>query len=236
MKKKINQGTKQRCKELYFEYQSVDEIIEATGVNLNTLRTWVHGRAKTDPDGWKFQRERQRNEILQDQFGSKLIKIEKVIQMTADFVAFSLKERISKKGLNGRPIPFSYREAKAASEIALNMKKLGNLEEGLPTEILGINATISDAPSRSCTVIELREVIKKDPFMLGLLPKEESKDEPKNTVSEPIPDGESGDWDSILESTTSAGASPGHSNHFRPKADGEREPDENSSDERDWEH
>lgn len=210
--KKTNQGQKQKCKDLYFEYKPLQSIITETGVNRNTLHSWIHGRSKTDPDGWKFQRESQREETIRDEHEIKLIKIEKVLQMTADFVAYSLQERINKKGPHGKPIPFSYKEAMAASQIALNMKKLGNLEEGLPTEILGINATINQAPSRSATVLELKEAIKKDPFMIGILPKEEITEDVRSkttsTNGEPLQD--DSEWNDLLESPNIEAEPSGH--------------------------
>lgn len=216
--KKSHQGQKQLCKELYFKYRSVDEIALQTGVNLSTLLSWVHGRTKNDPSSWRHERDTERMEVLKESFSRRMYKIEDICNLTIDFIHSSIKKRTEARDKHNKEIPFSMRESRAAMDIVMDMEKLRRLEEGTPTDIMGVTASVSVQDNRACTMLELRNTILNDPFMRGVIPLEITDDRAKEPIQheqskpiEPIPEGESGEWSDILESPGIQESSSGHS-------------------------
>jgi hypothetical protein len=198
--KATNQGKKQLCKELYYKYRTLDEIVSETGINKLTLRCWVHGRTKNDRTSWRNERDDERSKVLKENFARRNFKIESITDLSIDFIKFSLDTRLNSRDRAGKKIPFSFKESKAAMDIALGLDKLKRLEEGSPTDILGIKASVEVTHVRACTAIELRNAILKDPFMSGLITDGEIKDDrPDEDKTDELRD-EDAVWEAVLES------------------------------------
>lgn len=134
-----------KAKTLYLEGHSRKKIVEETGMKLSSIK-YHAGKS------WTAERSLMRSELIETLSESKAIDLVEITNYGLTFLKNTLKKLVNDAETNTSPGLL-----KTISTIIFEINKIKALDEGRPTEILSeIN------PS---SAIEIRELLKSDPFL-----------------------------------------------------------------------
>lgn len=132
------------ARQLYLSYKPLAEIVEKTGMNIHTIKYHIGKR-------WKEERETKKSEIMEALTESKKSLMFEISKNGLEILANSIKE------LSASKRPLNPTEMSRIKDIITDLDKIVKLDEGNPTEIL--------ASTKPATIVEVRELLKSDPFL-----------------------------------------------------------------------
>ena len=132
------------AKQMYLAYKPLADIVAKSGMNIHTVKYHVGKR-------WKEEREFKKSEIVEALTESKKSLMYEISKHGLEILANSIKDLSSSKR------PLNPTEMSRIKDIITDLDKIVKLDEGNPTEIL--------ADTRPATIVEVRELLKKDPFL-----------------------------------------------------------------------
>ena len=137
----------EQAKFLYMtKYMTVSEIGETCGVHQTQISRWIKSFA------WDIKRQQQSLDMAEKVKTIKHKEISEIFQISLPMVKQALLDRAKSDK------EISLREASAIVEIVTNLDKLMRLDTGQATEIIQANF-------KPITIEELKNAIKKDPFI-----------------------------------------------------------------------
>lgn len=178
-----NSDIKRQCREMYFNFRPFDEIVHETGVKKLTLRSWICGKERDDPESWRILRSRELGHFVEDVTIRNTNTAHRIVRMGFQMVHESLAFRYNMKDKENKPIPLELREARYVAQIISSIQKLmcfGNRgpdvdedeDNPLPPPV-----SPDYLRTRPATLEELRAAVLKDPFVGQLIEGETNGDE-----------------------------------------------------------
>lgn len=140
---------RERSKDLFFSYNTIQQISRQTGVSPKTLSKW------RDEDGWEGARKQADLQLLEDTFSSKRVALARITRVATDQIERGLKV------FTDRFEPPTLRETEMLTNIVANLDKIARLDSGKATE----NVSVQIGGSVEMTVDKIRDIIKADPFL-----------------------------------------------------------------------
>lgn len=182
--KETKHKLKLQCRELYFKYRTVDEIVRETGVNKKTLTHWIYGRSKNDPKAWSVERAVEAQIFIRESGERNAKQAHGVVRLGFQIVQEAMVDIVKSKRKVSIP------EASMITNMITQVAKLMSLAEGAPTEIV---KTISEGEaietkSRPVTMATIFETMQRDPFMKNAIPI--LKERESNGTGDPIIQGQ----------------------------------------------
>lgn len=159
---------KARCKQLYFSYHELPDIIEQTGVKNKCLQVWVYGKTKGDINSWSYERTQEQNRFLRESFEKNSKAAHSVVRLSFEMVQDALLSRASMKNKEGKRIPLNMNEAKDVTRIMTSIAKLMALSREEEEEELPLDPDHQNLQPAS--IEDLRAAIMLDPFVNNLIP------------------------------------------------------------------
>jgi hypothetical protein len=133
------------AKERYLKYEPVAVIAKDMGIARTSLQNWVNRE-------WKAERELARAELFEDVAKVKKVQFVKLTENAITVLSRAL-ETLAKSQDN-----ITMKEARDVAAIMESLDKITRLDENKPTEI--------HSQEKVVTVVELREKLRVDPFLV----------------------------------------------------------------------
>lgn len=146
MTKKLSTDQIEWARRQYLNYASISEIARTLGVHRNTIGNYVHGLK-----GWKKERDFAKNELLTELAENKAAHISRIYGTSLDVLTRFVDD------LKNRDKALTLVEARNLASILDSIDKIARLDQGSPTDII--------ADTKPASVIEVREILKQDPFI-----------------------------------------------------------------------
>jgi hypothetical protein len=134
-----------KARELYLQHTPLKKICEESGMKLDALKYHIGKK-------WKQERNLRRSELIDSMTEAKVVDLVEITKYGLTFLKNSLKHLVEESKVNPTPGLL-----KTISTIVFEINKIKALDEGKPTEIL--------ADIKPASVIEIKELISKDPFL-----------------------------------------------------------------------
>lgn len=149
-----NEDRKRHAKQLYWQYANITDIAKALDIKLPTLKTWIYGTNSKKDQGWKVERELDKNQLLKDLSSDKRGMVHNMVNgslyLLFDFVEKTKQETV----MSGQKIDI--KTAEKLTNILSNLHKMIQDEKDMNDD--------SDFTKPSNTK-ELKERLSKaDPF------------------------------------------------------------------------
>ncbi len=138
---------RERAKELYFAYNTHQQICEVLKLDSRSLTDWRRA------EGWDAEREGIERGIIEDAFSARKMSLARVTHLTTDQLERALKH------LRDRPEPPTLNEAEKLSAIISALDKILRLDLGRSTENVVVQQTVHH------TVESIRERLAADPVL-----------------------------------------------------------------------
>lgn len=132
------------AKKLYMEFKLVPQIAESTGMKGDAIKYYIK-------NGWFAEREAIQSEIINAMTDSKRNDLIEITSHGLTFLKKSLQKLTKDAEVNPSPGLL-----KTISTIVFEINKIKALDDGMATEIVG--------EIKPSSVVEIRELLKKDPF------------------------------------------------------------------------
>lgn len=158
---KISNDQLEVGKNMYMEGKTFQQISDQTGMSMSNVKYYV-------ATYWKPEREKINTEIMEVMASEKAADLVEITAYGLSFLKQSLKKLVEKASVEPSPGLL-----KTISTIVFEINKIKALDEGKPTEIL--------SELRPASIVEMRELLKNDPFMqiedADILPLEEKSND-----------------------------------------------------------